>query len=478
MDKLVLGYDPKNGELYADGISSTIDQRDNEGTFQRELESIVGPVAKGLMYNAAKNLTRDYMASYFRTMNDKGVVAEKLLAEIMSFLQRRGMGVFKCEAFSLEKGTFNIQVRNSFNSMGYSSSKKPICYATSGMLAGILEPVVKSSLVCTELKCSGMGHEYCEFELKPDKKNTFPKNYLKADPIREIKGLVPVEVDYDAENGLLIFEDSFTCLNFRAHDSLYQREFEKTIGPAVRGLMYYYAGKYSALQAMSRAKRLIIKVISAISVKSLADEFAKRIPQRGYGLLENLKIDKKKKEITFDIKNCYNTLAYKKTKEPICYAFSGVSAGSTSLLFNEDSDCIETECRATGHKVCKFKTFVRKKHEVLRAIISELNETPGIRGSIILYSNGVIKASALPEGTNPDKVGARIGIIAGTGQNASKHTDLGKMDRIYINSSDGMLITVKINPDIFLSVLVREGVNKGIIELAIDRAKKHVARFV
>ncbi len=41
-----------------------------------------------------------------------------------------------------------------------------------------------------------------------------------------------------------------------------------------------------------------------------------------------------------------------------------------------------------------------------------------------------------------------------------------------------MVITVKINPDIFLSVLVREGVNKGIIELAIDRAKKHVARFV
>ncbi|MCK4714187.1 MAG: roadblock/LC7 domain-containing protein, partial [Candidatus Aenigmarchaeota archaeon] len=121
---------------------------------------------------------------------------------------------------------------------------------------------------------------------------------------------------------------------------------------------------------------------------------------------------------------------------------------------------------------------VRKKDDMLQALIKELNQTPGIRGSIILYSSGVIKASGMPENIDPDRIGARVGIIAGTGQNVSRHIKIGEPEYMRVDSSEGMIITVRINPNVFLSVLVKQGANKGIVDLAIDKVKNRIARLV
>lgn len=478
MEKVVLHYSPEEGELYADGLSSTLDQRDCESIEQKELENIIGPVAKPIMYSAAKILTSTSMASYFRRLLDNKTEPEDMLKDIMSFLQRRGMGIFECVKHDLKNGSFTIRVRYSFNTMAYSESKKPICYTLSGILAGILEPIVRVSLDCEETSCSAMGQEYCEFKVKPSKRNTFPKKYFNVKPPEEVKGLTPLEVDYDKERGLFVFEGSDSFLNFRAHDSLYQKEFEKTIGPAARGIIYSVAGKYSATSSMGKAKRLIIRLIGGISIESLANEFAKRIPMRGYGVLENLKIDSKNKEITFDIRNSYNTIAYGKTKEPICYCLSGVIAGATSLLFNKDSECIELKCRSMGNKACTFKSFARKEEEDLNKALIELDRIPEIQRSMIVSNEGMIRASTLPDEAEPNKIASRVGILLGAGQKVSEEFKLGKFGCVNVFSSGGFIMSVRINPRFFLSVLVRQGANKGMVDFALDKARKRIAMIL
>jgi predicted regulator of Ras-like GTPase activity (Roadblock/LC7/MglB family) len=127
-----------------------------------------------------------------------------------------------------------------------------------------------------------------------------------------------------------------------------------------------------------------------------------------------------------------------------------------------------------GDDTCEFKTFVRKSDETLHAVLNELNQTPGVRGSIIFYSDGVIKDSLLPKDIDSDRIGARIGILTGTGQNVSDHVKLGKLDTVYLNSSEGIIITTKIGPSVFLSALIKQGANMGVIGLALDRAKKKI----
>jgi predicted hydrocarbon binding protein/predicted regulator of Ras-like GTPase activity (Roadblock/LC7/MglB family) len=472
LERIKLLYDPRNGNMFFDKISSTLDNRDNEGIFQRELESIVGPVTRPIMYNAAKSLTRNNTRSYYRGMLEKGLDQKAMLRDVMDFLHKRGLGVFEG---TLGPGKrFTVRVRNSFNAMGYERTEKPICYVLSGILAGILEPIVKATLECRETRCLAMGHGFCEFELRPAAKNEFPRNYFRAEPLKEVRGLKAIEAGFDREGGELVFEGTSAQVNFREHDALYQREFEKIIGPAVRSIMYYYIGKYPALESMNLSKKLIVKIIGTISVKPLANEFAKKIPERGYGLLEDLSIDDKNKEITFRIKNCYNAMGYRNSREPVCYAFAGVAAGSTSLLFNEESECIETRCMGMGAPRCEFKTFVRKENRELQDILKELNQTPGIRGSIVFLKNGIIRGFNLPGGISLNEIAARFGILAGIGENASKHLGIGTMSKLFLNSTNGMIIATNLGQDVFLATLVKHGANIGVVELGMDKAAKKI----
>jgi len=169
MEKVVLHYSSREGELYADGLNSTLDQRNCESIEQKELENIIGPVAKPIMYSAAKILTSTSMASYFRRLLDNKTGPEDMLKDIMSFLQRRGIGIFECVNHDLKNGTFTIRVRYSFNAMAYSESKKPICYTLSGILAGILEPIVRLSLDCEETSSHQKG--------TPSPRNTSTSNH-------------------------------------------------------------------------------------------------------------------------------------------------------------------------------------------------------------------------------------------------------------------------------------------------------------
>jgi predicted hydrocarbon binding protein len=57
-----------------------------------------------------------------------------------------------------------IRVRECFESMG-GSSAGPLCHFVRGVLEGILEIVSGLPMKATEVRCSAMGNEYCEFEI-------------------------------------------------------------------------------------------------------------------------------------------------------------------------------------------------------------------------------------------------------------------------------------------------------------------------
>jgi predicted hydrocarbon binding protein len=53
---------------------------------------------------------------------------------------------------------------------------------------------------------------------------------------------------------------------------------------------------------------------------------------------------------------------YGKSKIPVDYSFRGMLAGTFSVLFNTNMDCIETKCIAMGNSICEF--VVREKTKI------------------------------------------------------------------------------------------------------------------
>ena len=53
---------------------------------------------------------------------------------------------------------------------------------------------------------------------------------------------------------------------------------------------------------------------------------------------------------------------YGKSKLPADYSFRGMLAGTFSVLFNTNMDCVETKCIAMGNNICEFE--VREKSKI------------------------------------------------------------------------------------------------------------------
>ncbi|MBI4399726.1 hypothetical protein HY570_03160, partial [Candidatus Micrarchaeota archaeon] len=127
----------EDGEIYLDGISSEIYTRGHWGFFQRKLEKLVGKPVKDTVYSLFKKRAKVAVGVYNSRIvealriADKRVIAEQLFEQ----LPKRGYGEPRILSFDDNSG-FVVEVRNSFNAVGYNKTKHCVCYALCGIIAG------------------------------------------------------------------------------------------------------------------------------------------------------------------------------------------------------------------------------------------------------------------------------------------------------------------------------------------------------
>jgi predicted hydrocarbon binding protein len=94
----------------------------------------------------------------------------------------------------------------------------------------------------------------------------------------------------------------------------------------------------------------------------------------GWGIVEIIEDNPLKKIIIFKLKDSAiaKTILknYGKSKTPVDYSFRGMIAGTFSVLYKTDMDCIETKCLAMGDSICEFvvkeKSKINFKDEKIR----------------------------------------------------------------------------------------------------------------
>jgi predicted hydrocarbon binding protein len=146
-----------------------------------------------------------------------------------------------------------------------------------------------------------------------------------------------------------------------------QKELEKVLGDKWKRLIYE-CGKNDAMFVVSSYLKLsqnqeeITELLLAgkpnyknkvESLQFCGDQFNKM----GLGYIENVAQDVNK--LRFVLRFYFSPigqayLEHEKTKEPVCHYFSGLFAGTTSIMY-PGSESIETKCIAKGDPYCEFE---------------------------------------------------------------------------------------------------------------------------
>jgi len=358
MEKLFIELDEKTGEAFFDGIACEVTNRYYHADLQRGFESIIGKSAWSIMYQSAFYSGTILAQEIMKMM--KGKPRQEVIKKVLWNISARGFGAPEIIYIDEEEKTITISVRNSYNTMGYRDAASPVCHALGGLIGGVFSVILGEECQCVEKECSMMGAESCVFEIvRTGKKTKFMKP-LKPKSSR--KGLVKKEVKHDQAKGEIFFDGVSSSIVMLGRTGIFQREFEKTIGPTSRSIIYNEC-KETTKKAVGTLSRTFVRMLGSLTTDMAIKKLIHQIPERGWGRSELADIDKKGYTVTIRVRNCFNHLYYGKTRKPVCYSLASIIAGGAEIIFDKPMVCTETRCEALGDPYCEFSAKPEPKRK-------------------------------------------------------------------------------------------------------------------
>lgn len=112
----------------------------------------------------------------------------------------------------------------------------------------------------------------------------------------------------------------------------------------------------------------------------------------------------------------------------------------------------------------------------MKDFLIELNQSvEGIQASVIFSVDGILLASTLSYGEDPDEVGAIVAAIHSLGGKTAKLLHRGSLKRIQVQSDKGAMFVSALGEAALLVVLTSRHVNIGLLLHEIQRLEKRVA---
>ena len=105
----------------------------------------------------------------------------------------------------------------------------------------------------------------------------------------------------------------------------------------------------------------------------------------------------------------------------------------------------------------------------MREVLSELNKTSGITGSMLVGHDGIVIASDLNSRFDDDTIGALAGSISSTVAKSLERLHQTPLRQLTIEASHGKLF-IAATPIGYLVVTAEDKVNMGLIRLEIKNA--------
>ncbi len=104
--------------------------------------------------------------------------------------------------------------------------------------------------------------------------------------------------------------------------------------------------------------------------------------------------------------------------------------------------------------------------------------SPEIEGSAVVSVDGLIMASALPVGSEEDRVSAMSAAMLSLGERIASELGRGTLEQVYIRGAGGYVLLTAVGQEAVLTALAREGAKLGLIFLEMRRAAEDLTRLV
>jgi uncharacterized protein len=103
---------------------------------------------------------------------------------------------------------------------------------------------------------------------------------------------------------------------------------------------------------------------------------------------------------------------------------------------------------------------------------------PDIEASAVVSVDGLIIASALPQGVEEDRVSAMSAAMLSLGERISGELGRGTLEQVYIKGKEGFIVLTSVGEEAVLTALARQEAKLGLIFLEMRRAAEDLVKLV
>ncbi|MDD5467975.1 MAG: roadblock/LC7 domain-containing protein [Anaerolineales bacterium] len=104
--------------------------------------------------------------------------------------------------------------------------------------------------------------------------------------------------------------------------------------------------------------------------------------------------------------------------------------------------------------------------------------SPDIEASAVVSLDGLIIASALPQGAEEDRVSAMSAAMLSLGERIASELGRGTLDQVYIKGVQGYVLLMSVGEEAVLTALAREQAKLGLIFLDMRRATEDLTKLI
>lgn len=117
--------------------------------------------------------------------------------------------------------------------------------------------------------------------------------------------------------------------------------------------------------------------------------------------------------------------------------------------------------------------------DTFQQVLEELKSSSAdVEASALISTDGLMIASALPQGMDEDRVGAMSAALLSLGERATRELVRGTLERVLLQGERGYVIMSASGPEAVLTVLAKPGAKLGLLFLDIKRAAQALSKLI
>ena len=117
--------------------------------------------------------------------------------------------------------------------------------------------------------------------------------------------------------------------------------------------------------------------------------------------------------------------------------------------------------------------------DMFQQVLEELRgSSADVEASALISTDGLMIASALPQGMDEDRVSAMSAALLSLGERAARELARGRLERVLLQGEHGYVVMSAAGAEAVLTVLAKQNAKLGLLFLDIKRAAEALSKLV